>query len=142
MCVNSSFYCLSDWACTLSRSLCRPSQSTTAPSWPTVTPPSKTRLSTSSAPGVLPAVLVSQVKSLEADPELAAIFEDIKKNGMEAAMKYYQDEAPGTVFVCQYVCLLLFSVILFGFGSGLGTKERKACQQRKKGRESKEGRRE
>ena len=37
-------------------------------------------------------VLVSQVKSLEADPELAAIFEDIKKNGMEAAMKYYQDE--------------------------------------------------
>eukprot|EP00439_Symbiodinium_sp_Y106_P051300 s1130_g6.t2 len=33
-----------------------------------------------------------KVKSLEADPELAAIFEDIKKNGMEAAMKYYQDE--------------------------------------------------
>ena len=33
-----------------------------------------------------------KVKSLESDPELAAIFEDIKKNGMEAAMKYYQDE--------------------------------------------------
>ena len=29
-------------------------------------------------------------KTLE---ELAPIFEDIKKNGMEAAMKYYQDEA-------------------------------------------------
>eukprot|EP00437_Effrenium_voratum_P007812 CAMPEP_0181429002 /NCGR_PEP_ID=MMETSP1110-20121109/16975_1 /TAXON_ID=174948 /ORGANISM="Symbiodinium sp., Strain CCMP421" /LENGTH=185 /DNA_ID=CAMNT_0023552257 /DNA_START=62 /DNA_END=616 /DNA_ORIENTATION=+ len=33
-----------------------------------------------------------KVKSLESDPELAAVFEDIKKNGMEAAMKYYQDE--------------------------------------------------
>mmetsp|Transcript_21664 Transcript_21664/g.51508 ORF Transcript_21664/g.51508 Transcript_21664/m.51508 type:complete len:267 (-) Transcript_21664:70-870(-) len=33
-----------------------------------------------------------KVKSLETDPELAAVFEDIKKNGMEAAMKYYQDE--------------------------------------------------
>lgn len=33
-----------------------------------------------------------KVKSLETDPELAAIFEDIKKNGLEAAMKYYQDE--------------------------------------------------
>eukprot|EP00913_Durusdinium_trenchii_P018688 g17562.t1 len=33
-----------------------------------------------------------KVKSLESDPELAPIFEDIKKNGMEAAMKYYQDE--------------------------------------------------
>jgi len=33
-----------------------------------------------------------KVKSLEKDPELASIFEDIKKNGMEAVMKYYQDE--------------------------------------------------
>ncbi|CAE7441667.1 AKR2B [Symbiodinium natans] len=33
-----------------------------------------------------------RVKSLEQDPELTAMFEDIKKNGMEAAMKYYQDE--------------------------------------------------
>ncbi|CAJ1405816.1 unnamed protein product [Effrenium voratum] len=33
-----------------------------------------------------------KVKSLESDPDLAAVFEDIKKNGMEAAMKYYQDE--------------------------------------------------
>jgi len=32
------------------------------------------------------------VKSLEKDPELSAMFEDIKKNGLEAAMKYYQDE--------------------------------------------------
>ena len=31
------------------------------------------------------------MKSLESDPDLAAVFEDIKKNGMEAAMKYYQD---------------------------------------------------
>ena len=33
-----------------------------------------------------------RVKSLESDTELGPIFEDIKKNGMEAAMKYYQDE--------------------------------------------------
>jgi len=33
-----------------------------------------------------------RVKSLEQDPELKEMFEDIKKNGMEAAMKYYQDE--------------------------------------------------
>ncbi|CAJ1424239.1 unnamed protein product [Effrenium voratum] len=33
-----------------------------------------------------------KVKSLESDPELHHVFEDIKKNGMEAAMKYYQDE--------------------------------------------------
>lgn len=33
-----------------------------------------------------------KAKALEADPELAPIFEDIKKNGMEALMKYYQDE--------------------------------------------------
>jgi len=33
-----------------------------------------------------------KAKALEADPELAPIFEDIKKNGMEAMMKYYQDE--------------------------------------------------
>eukprot|EP00929_Paragymnodinium_shiwhaense_P048155 TRINITY_DN2438_c0_g1_i1.p2 TRINITY_DN2438_c0_g1~~TRINITY_DN2438_c0_g1_i1.p2 ORF type:complete len:296 (+),score=103.49 TRINITY_DN2438_c0_g1_i1:78-890(+) len=33
-----------------------------------------------------------KAKALEQDPELAPIFEDIKKNGMEAMMKYYQDE--------------------------------------------------
>jgi len=33
-----------------------------------------------------------RVKSLEQDDELKEVFEDIKKNGMEAAMKYYQDE--------------------------------------------------
>jgi hypothetical protein len=33
-----------------------------------------------------------RMKSLETDAELAAVFEDIKKNGLEAAMKYYQDE--------------------------------------------------
>jgi len=34
----------------------------------------------------------ARIKSLEQDPELASVFEDIKKNGMEAMMKYYQDE--------------------------------------------------
>ncbi|CAE7236693.1 AKR2A, partial [Symbiodinium pilosum] len=38
------------------------------------------------------APVADRVKSLEKDPELASVFEDIKKNGMEAAMKYYQDE--------------------------------------------------
>jgi hypothetical protein len=33
-----------------------------------------------------------RMKALEQDPELAHIFEDIKKNGIEAAMKHYQDE--------------------------------------------------
>jgi len=33
-----------------------------------------------------------KLKSMERDPELSKIFEDIKKNGLEAAMKYYQDE--------------------------------------------------
>jgi len=33
-----------------------------------------------------------KMKALEQDPELAALFEDIKKNGLEAAMKYHQDE--------------------------------------------------
>jgi hypothetical protein len=33
-----------------------------------------------------------KVKGLETDPELKEMFEDIKKNGIEAAMKYYQDE--------------------------------------------------
>merc|ERR1719159_2087440 len=33
-----------------------------------------------------------RIKALEHDPELSAMFEDIKKNGMEAAMKYYNDE--------------------------------------------------
>lgn len=32
-----------------------------------------------------------RMKSLESDPELGPIFEDIKKNGLEAALKYYQD---------------------------------------------------
>merc|ERR1719498_489881 len=31
-----------------------------------------------------------RVKALEHDAELSAMFEDIKKNGIEAAMKYYQ----------------------------------------------------
>jgi len=33
-----------------------------------------------------------KLKALDQDPELTAVFEDIKKNGIEAAMKYYQDE--------------------------------------------------
>lgn len=33
-----------------------------------------------------------RVKALESDPELAPVLEDIKKNGLEAMMKYYQDE--------------------------------------------------
>lgn len=33
-----------------------------------------------------------RIKSLESDPELAPILEDIKKNGLEAAMKHLQDE--------------------------------------------------
>merc|ERR1719159_2182168 len=33
-----------------------------------------------------------RMKALEQDPELAPMLEDIKKNGLEAAMKYYQDE--------------------------------------------------
>eukprot|EP00933_Yihiella_yeosuensis_P011293 TRINITY_DN1184_c0_g2_i2.p1 TRINITY_DN1184_c0_g2~~TRINITY_DN1184_c0_g2_i2.p1 ORF type:complete len:269 (+),score=87.01 TRINITY_DN1184_c0_g2_i2:75-881(+) len=33
-----------------------------------------------------------KIKQLGEDAELAPIFEDIKKNGLEAAMKYYQDE--------------------------------------------------
>jgi len=33
-----------------------------------------------------------KLKGLDQDPELAQVFEDIKKNGLEAAMKYYQDE--------------------------------------------------
>lgn len=33
-----------------------------------------------------------RVKALEQDPELTAVFEDIKQNGMEAMMKYYSDE--------------------------------------------------
>merc|ERR1719183_2205732 len=32
------------------------------------------------------------MKALEQDPELAPIMEDIKKNGMEAVMKHYQNE--------------------------------------------------
>jgi len=45
-----------------------------------------TKLSTGETP------VADRVKSLESDPELSAMFEDIKKNGLEAAMKYYQDE--------------------------------------------------
>jgi hypothetical protein len=33
-----------------------------------------------------------RVKALEHDPELAPVLEDIKKNGLEAAMKHLQDE--------------------------------------------------
>lgn len=33
-----------------------------------------------------------QLKSLADDPELAPLFDDIKKNGLEAAMKHYNDE--------------------------------------------------
>jgi len=33
-----------------------------------------------------------RMKALEQDPELAPIIEDIKKNGMDAMMKHYQDE--------------------------------------------------
>jgi len=33
-----------------------------------------------------------RLKALEQDPELSGLFEDIKKNGLEAAMKHYQDE--------------------------------------------------
>eukprot|EP00929_Paragymnodinium_shiwhaense_P048156 TRINITY_DN2438_c0_g1_i2.p1 TRINITY_DN2438_c0_g1~~TRINITY_DN2438_c0_g1_i2.p1 ORF type:complete len:272 (+),score=118.30 TRINITY_DN2438_c0_g1_i2:84-899(+) len=33
-----------------------------------------------------------RMKALESDPELSAVFEDIKKNGLEAIMKYQQDE--------------------------------------------------
>eukprot|EP00929_Paragymnodinium_shiwhaense_P072354 TRINITY_DN36729_c0_g1_i1.p1 TRINITY_DN36729_c0_g1~~TRINITY_DN36729_c0_g1_i1.p1 ORF type:complete len:271 (-),score=87.06 TRINITY_DN36729_c0_g1_i1:231-1043(-) len=33
-----------------------------------------------------------RVRALEEDPELAPILDDIKKNGMEAMMRYYQDE--------------------------------------------------
>jgi len=36
--------------------------------------------------------LQEQLKSFEHDPEFAAMFEDIKKNGLEAIMKYQQDE--------------------------------------------------
>eukprot|EP00408_Alexandrium_pacificum_P021558 CAMPEP_0171199458 /NCGR_PEP_ID=MMETSP0790-20130122/23475_1 /TAXON_ID=2925 /ORGANISM="Alexandrium catenella, Strain OF101" /LENGTH=267 /DNA_ID=CAMNT_0011664807 /DNA_START=59 /DNA_END=862 /DNA_ORIENTATION=+ len=38
------------------------------------------------------AVVQERIKALEKDPELAPILEDIKKNGLEAAMKIYQDE--------------------------------------------------
>jgi len=38
------------------------------------------------------ATVVNRIKTLEQDAELASVFEDIKKNGMEAMMKYYQDE--------------------------------------------------
>lgn len=33
-----------------------------------------------------------RMKSMESDTDLGPVFEDIKKNGMEAMMKYYQDE--------------------------------------------------
>merc|ERR1712137_1112590 len=45
-----------------------------------------TKLSNGDAP------VQERIKSLEHDPEMAPILEDIKKNGMEAVMKYYQDE--------------------------------------------------
>merc|ERR1711879_552348 len=45
-----------------------------------------TKLSNGDAP------VQDRIKSLEHDPELAPVLEDIKKNGLEAVMKYYQDE--------------------------------------------------
>eukprot|EP00449_Zooxanthella_nutricula_P021492 CAMPEP_0198552500 /NCGR_PEP_ID=MMETSP1462-20131121/78697_1 /TAXON_ID=1333877 /ORGANISM="Brandtodinium nutriculum, Strain RCC3387" /LENGTH=233 /DNA_ID=CAMNT_0044283159 /DNA_START=14 /DNA_END=712 /DNA_ORIENTATION=+ len=36
--------------------------------------------------------VTDRIKALEGDAELAPVLEDIKKNGMEAIMKYYQDE--------------------------------------------------
>jgi hypothetical protein len=38
------------------------------------------------------AALQDNIKALEQDPELAPVLEDIKKNGLESAMKHYQDE--------------------------------------------------
>merc|ERR1719159_1713230 len=38
------------------------------------------------------APMQERMKSLESDPEFAPMLEDIKKNGMEAIMKYYNDE--------------------------------------------------
>jgi len=38
------------------------------------------------------AAIEERIKALEQDPELAPVLEDIKKNGLEAAMKHYQDE--------------------------------------------------
>jgi hypothetical protein len=38
------------------------------------------------------AVVEGKMKSMQEDPELAAVFEDIKANGMPAIMKYYQNE--------------------------------------------------
>jgi len=45
-----------------------------------------TRLSSGEAP------VQEKIKALEQDAELTALFEDVKKNGLEAAMKYMQDE--------------------------------------------------
>jgi len=45
-----------------------------------------TRLANGEAP------VQERIKSLEQDPELATLFEDVKKNGLEAAMKHMQDE--------------------------------------------------
>jgi len=50
-----------------------------------------------------------RMKSLESDPELGPIFEDIKKNGLEAALKYYQDLKTVTNFdVGLHKVLILF----------------------------------
>merc|ERR1719229_361154 len=38
------------------------------------------------------APMQDRIKALEHDPELAPMLEDIKKNGLEAVMKYYNDE--------------------------------------------------
>merc|ERR1712187_77592 len=46
----------------------------------------QTQLNSGSAP------VQDRLKSLEQDPELAPIFEDIKKNGLEAAMKHCESE--------------------------------------------------
>jgi len=46
----------------------------------------KTKLANGDAP------MQVRMKSLEQDPEMAPMLEDLKKNGMEAMMKYLQDE--------------------------------------------------
>jgi len=46
----------------------------------------QTALSTSEGPAQ------ERMKALEQDPELAGMFAEIKKNGLEAAMQFYQDE--------------------------------------------------
>ena len=58
-----------------------------------------------------------RVKSLEKDAELGPIFEDIKKNGMEAAMKYYQDL--GLLFIQSRESI--GNIIMFFFNPPFGS---------------------